>query len=348
MKKSILIRGIVVFLLTMTANAEKSTKVVSLKMGNRLAVLEFEGQGISAPLTAYLTEEFRTTIRKLKIFEVQHVNSTDKVNIFGPKPNDYWDCWSERCAIELGKLLKVNYVIAGDIQNELDDEFLIVGRLYSIDLEMLTHEFSLESSGITDSLLLEMKKLAYDVSGLPVPDTLSVGSDISEIAALEKPIIKPKWKMEINLPPIPGKIKSLLMSTALPGSGQIWSNKRYPGYAFMSTEATIGLTALVVYLQYNRVWGGFERNYQSYQQSTDPHTLQELRPQVIQYADDSRRYNALMKNLRNVGMSIWIINMFHAYLVGPGDDFFDGDFFFDLEYDPGVNQVQAKFNFSFE
>jgi len=332
----------------MTANAEKSTKVVSLKMGNRLAVLEFEGQGISAPLTAYLTEEFRTTIRKLKIFEVQHVNSTDKVNIFGPKPNDYWDCWSERCAIELGKLLKVNYVIAGDIQNELDDEFLIVGRLYSIDLEMLTHEFSLESSGITDSLLLEMKKLAYDVSGLPIPDTLSVDSDTSQVSVLEKTKNKGLWQMEIYLPPIPGKIKSLLMSTALPGSGQIWSNKRYPGYAFMSTEATIGLTALVAYLQYNRAWGGFERNYQSYQQSTDPHTLQELRPQVIQYADDSRRYNALMKNLRNVGMSIWIINMFHAYLVGPDDDFFDGDFFFDLEYDPGVNQVQAKFNFSFE
>ena len=76
----------------------------------------------------------------------------------------------------------MNYVIAGNIQKKDLNEFLISGRLFSVDMETMINEFSMNSSGITDSLLLEMKKMAYNVSGLPVPDTLSVGNDTSEVA----------------------------------------------------------------------------------------------------------------------------------------------------------------------
>ena len=88
-----------------------------------------------------------------------------------------------------------------------------------------------------------------------------------------------------------------------------------------------------------------EKNYNAYQNGTDPHTLIGLRPKVVQYASDTRRYNAFMNNIRSVGASIWILNMVHAYLVAPNDDFFDGEYFFDLEYKPDVNQVQLNFNF---
>ena len=38
-----------------------------------------------------------------------------------------------------------------------------------------------------------------------------------------------------------------MMSTAIPGSGQIWVEKKYPGYGFLGTEATLGLAALIAY-----------------------------------------------------------------------------------------------------
>ena len=324
---------------------QSSTSLVSsLKIGNYLAVLEFEGQGISAPLTANLTEEFRRTVRNLNIFQVQDRGITNEINIFYPRKKEkyYWACWSEECAIDLGRRLDVNYVIAGNIQKKGNDEFLINGRLFSVDMETTLNEFAMNSSGITDSLLLEMKKMAYNVSGLPVPDTLSVGTDTSQVAITEDIKRKREW---IKLPPIPSKIKALMMSTALPGSGQIWAQKKYPGYGFMGTEATLGLAALIAYTQYNKAWGGFEKNYNAYQDGTDPHTLIGLRPKVVQYAADTRRYNAFMNNIRSVGLSIWIVNMVHAYLVAPNDDFFDGEYFFDLEYKPDVNQVQLNFNF---
>ena len=83
-------------------------------------------------------------------------------------------------------MLGVNYLVGGTI-NEKDDEYFIEGRLFSIDLEMEVKDFSLHTMAAVDSVKLEMKKLAYDISGLEIPDTLSIGSvsTISSVDSLE-------------------------------------------------------------------------------------------------------------------------------------------------------------------
>ena len=340
----LMIRGIIILHLVSFCFAANTTKNISFKTGNKLAVLRFEGYAISDPLTEHLTEELRESIRELKIFNVQNRDITDDINIFYPRDEDYWACWSEECAVDIGRQLRVNYVIAGNIQKKDDNEFLINGRLFSVDMETMMNEFAMNSSGITDSLLLEMKKMAYNVSGLPIPDTLLVGSDTTGVNIAEN--IERKNKLSLpQLPKIPTKIKALMMSTAIPGSGQIWVEKKYPGYGFLGTEATLGLAALIAYYQYNKAWGGFEKNYNAYQSGMDPHDLYELRPKIIQYAEDTRKYNTFMKNIRGVAGSIWAVNMLHAYLVAPADDYFDGESFFDIEYRPDINQFQFNYNF---
>jgi len=337
-----MVRGIIIIHLVSLCLGTEIAQSVSVKTGDKLAVLEFEGWAVSEPLTEFLTEEFRQTVGDLKIFQVQDRGITNQIKIFKPRKKDYWSCWSKECAIDLGRQLGVNYVIAGNIQKKGDDTFHINGRLFSVDMETMLDEFAMGTSGITDSLLLEMKKMAYNVSGLPIPDTLSVGSDISQVATTDDIKRKRQW---IQLPPIPSKIKALMMSTAIPGSGQIWVDRKYPGYGFMGTEATLGMVAFIAYYKYDKAWGGFQDTYNSYQNDTDPHNLLELRPQIIQYAADTRKFNAFMKNIRSVGLSIWAVNMVHAYLVAPSDDFFDGEYFFDIEYKPDVNQVQFNINF---
>ena len=338
----LVIRGIFILHLFGLCFAADSTKVVSFKTGNKLSVLRFEGWSISEPLTEFLTEELRQTIRDLEIFQVQDSGLTYEIDIFYPKRKDYWACWSKECAIDLGKRLNVNYVIAGNIQEKEKNEFLISGRLFSIDMQTMVNEFEFNSSGLTDSLLLEMKKMAYNISGLPIPDTLSVGTDTTEVLSTGDIDRKRQW---FKLPQIPTKIKALMMSTALPGSGQIWVRRKYPGYGFMGTEATLGIAALISYIQYDKAWGGFEESYNAYKNGTDPRLLGTLRPRVIQYAADTRKYNSLMRNIRNIAASIWVVNMVHAYLIAPSDDYFDGEYFFDLEYNPNVNQVQFNINF---
>ena len=338
-----MIRGIIILHLLCFCFAAEVTSSVSLKTGNKLAVLKFEGWDISNPLSSFLTEEFRKTIRGLDIFQVQDSGITNQINIFLPRSEDYWSCWDKKCAIDLGKRLEVNYIIAGNIQKKEDEVFLISGRLFSVDMEILMNEFVMNSSGITDSLLLEMKKMAYNVSGLPIPDTLLVVSDTSEVGITEN--IKRKRFWNINFPKVPNKIKALMMSTLLPGSGQIWAEKKYPGYGFMSVEGVLGISALLAHNRYNKSWSGFEKNYNEYIIGTDPSELLELRPKIIKYAKETERYNAFMKNIRTISLSVWAVNMIHAYLVTPGDDFFDGEYFFDLDYNSNENQIQINFNF---
>ena len=317
---------------TVKGVSEKTSATVSIKTGTSLAIFEFEAKGISAPLTARMTEEFRNTIRELNIFEVQDRGLTERINILRPETDDYWDCWNKGCALERGKLLGVNYVIAGTIEDINENEYLIKGRLYSIDLESLMSDFSLNSTGITDSLLLSMKKLAYDVSGLPVPDRLAIGSDTTKIAGLT--VQKEKYRFRFPDIDIPEKIKSLILSTMIPGAGQMYSKRKFIGMSFLATELTLGGFMFIWHSDYKQNWGGFETTYNSYQSLDDPKDLLELRPKIIRYAQETNRYNNLMRNVRNLGLGIWFVNMIHAYMVGP-EEIYEGNILFGTEYDDG-------------
>ena len=102
-----MIRGIFIIHLLSICFAANTKVNISLTTGNSLAVLEFEGYSISEPLAEYLTEEFRKTVHNLEIFTVQDRGLTNEINIFHPRKKDYWSCWDEDCAINIGKKLKV-------------------------------------------------------------------------------------------------------------------------------------------------------------------------------------------------------------------------------------------------
>ena len=296
---------------------------VDSQTGNRLAVLEFQSTGISAPMKTLLTEQFRETLRKLNIYDILDEGFNDRVEIFYPGEDVYGECMSKNCIIELGKMLGVNYVVAGTIK-EKDNEYFIKGRLFSIDLEEEVKDFSLENMAEVDSVRLEMKKLAYEVSGIEIPDTLTIGSESTEstVGSVEEQKKGLTWDF---LPRIPGKVKSLLYSTVIPGTGQIYSKRNYTGYGFMGTEVLLGSLALLAHSSYKKSWGGFDATYKSYQTETDPATLLKMRPDIISYANDSHRYNTFMKGIRNIGLAVWGMNMLHAYIVGPEDIFVDTD-----------------------
>ncbi len=287
--------------------------------GNRLAVLEFSSEGISVPIQNLLTEQFRLNIKKLKMYEVLDASMTNQVEIFYPGEEIYGECKSKGCIMELGKMLKVNYIIAGSII-EKKKEYFVKGRLYSIDMEQEIQGFSMENITAVDSIRLEMKKLAYNVSGLEVPDTLTIETSSSTLGSIviKKEQKKRKW---ITFPKIPSKVKSLIYSTAIPGFGQMYSKRNYSGLGFFGAEIVIGGLALLAHSSYQKSWAGFETTYDNYQNETDPGTLIKLRPKILQYASDTKRYNSFLKGLRIVGASVWGLNMVHAYIVGPDDIF---------------------------
>ena len=117
------------FLLALVSAETMESDQVGSKTGNRLAVLEFGSKGISAPMKILLTEQFRETLKKLNMYEVLDQGFTDRVEIFYPGEAVYGECTTLRCIIELGKMLGVNYLVSGTI-NEKNDEYFIEGRLF--------------------------------------------------------------------------------------------------------------------------------------------------------------------------------------------------------------------------
>ena len=117
------------FLLALVSAETMESDQVGSKTGNRLAVLEFGSKGISAPMKILLTEQFRETLKKLNMYDVLDQGFTDRVEIFYPGEAVYGECTTLRCIIELGKMLGVNYLVSGTI-NEKNDEYFIEGRLF--------------------------------------------------------------------------------------------------------------------------------------------------------------------------------------------------------------------------
>ena len=68
----LMIRGIFIVPLVSFCIAATTTKKISFKTGDKLAVLRFEGNGVSDPLIEHLTEELRQSIRDLKIFKEKY------------------------------------------------------------------------------------------------------------------------------------------------------------------------------------------------------------------------------------------------------------------------------------
>ena len=309
------------FVLNVNASAAEKIdwQVSGAKTGNRLAVLDFSSEGISMPLRDLLTEQFRQNLKKLNIYEVLDASMTNKVEIFYPGESLYGECKSKGCILELGKLLKVNFVVAGTII-EKEKEYFVKGKMYSIDLEQEVQGFSIDNVSEIDSIRLEMKKLSYNVSGLEVPDTLTIEASSETLSYLntQKEKQKAPW---LRLPKIPKKVKSLMYSTFVPGAGQVYSKRSYTGMGFFGTEIIIGGLALLAHSNYQKSWGGFEEKYTNYQNENDPGKLIELRPDIIRYASDTKKHNNFLKGLRVVGASIWGINMLHAYIVAPDEIF---------------------------
>ena len=217
------------------------------------------------------------------------------------------------------QLLKVNFVVAGTII-EKEKEYFVKGKMYSIDLEQEVQGFSIDNVSAIDSIRLEMKKLSYNVSGLEVPDTLTIEASSETLSYLttKKEKQKTPW---LRLPKIPKKVRSLMYSTFVPGAGQVYSKRSYTGMGFFGTEIIIGGLALLAHSNYQKSWGGFEEKYKTYQNENDPGKLLELRPDIVRYASDTKKYNNFLKGLRIVGASIWGINMLHAYIVAPDELF---------------------------
>ncbi len=105
------------------------------KSGSTVAVVDFEGRGISSLEAQTLTDRFRTAVATTGV--VRLVERRMMAELLDEQGFQQVGCTSDECAIEVGQLLGVEYILGGAIGK--------VGETFTIDARMISVE-----TGITE------------------------------------------------------------------------------------------------------------------------------------------------------------------------------------------------------
>lgn len=181
-----------------------------------IAVLDMEGRGISALEAATLTDRLRSELVDLGVFSL--VERGQMEMILEEQGFQQTGCTSVECAVEVGKLLGVQKMVAGSIGK--------IGALYTVDVRMfdvttgrIERVSKREHRGDIEGLIDLLVVVSKDLAGIKVEE------EKEEVAVKEE---KPKKK---------GR-KWLLWTVLLAGVG---GGAAY----YLSTQADEGLKPLL-------------------------------------------------------------------------------------------------------
>jgi len=136
-----------------------------------VAILDFEGRGVSTQEVQTLSERMRTEIGNTNAVRLIERKAVDK--IMEEQGFQQTGCTTDECASEVGQLLGVQYMISGAIG--------LMGKTYTIDAKMFSVETgvtiqtkSVSLKGDISGLLIEMEILAWEIVGMEAPTRLKL------------------------------------------------------------------------------------------------------------------------------------------------------------------------------
>jgi formylglycine-generating enzyme len=145
------------FVLVLTLSAQQKKKT--------LAVLEFQSSGeLKKSEIITLSNRFRTMLVKTDAFDIIE---RDKMNDILKEQNFTMtdQCNTAECAVQIGQLLNVELMIAGDI-GQIGETYSIDMRLIDVSTGKITQTEALDYTGKIDGLLGAMTMIANTFAGI--------------------------------------------------------------------------------------------------------------------------------------------------------------------------------------
>ena len=135
-----------------------------------VAILDFEGRGISQLESQTLTDRFRTAFASVGVFRlVERKMMEEELQEQGFQLKG---CISYECAVEVGKLLGVQNMISGAVGMLGDKTWTIDMRMFSVQTGVNIRAKNVSYDGAVDGLVTEIEILAYEISGRKAADEL--------------------------------------------------------------------------------------------------------------------------------------------------------------------------------
>lgn len=153
-----------------------------------VAVLELEGNGITNDEKSIFTNRLRSKLINTGNFTVIERNRMDE--ILKEQGFQKTGCTDNECAIEIGRLLNVKYIITGNL-DKLEDLYTIAVRLVDVETGEITKSVDEDCKGcsIQDALLKSVTNAADKLAGKEVAPTLSNSTRENNSTVIEYRII---------------------------------------------------------------------------------------------------------------------------------------------------------------
>jgi len=299
-----------------------------------VAVLDFEGRGISQLEAGTLTDRFTSALGKTEAILIvarQEMNEILKEQGFQQQEG----CTTVECAAEVGALIGVKNIINGSIGK--------VGETYTIDAQMIAvatgatvKSVNKTYAGKIDGLIIEIEMMAWDIVGLDPP------ADLISRQRRGTPTLTagPKLKTRTG---------ALVRSTLFPGWGQIYSGRKVIGLGWLAGGAALAGLTYLSYDAYNTAESDFTNYDNLYKATNDA-------DQALMYRARAEENHDLMEQARdemvmNAGIlgGLWLVNAIHAYLSGPKQDLsYDHRDNLQMVYNPSINQTQMRWEIALD
>jgi TolB-like protein len=148
-----------------------------------VAVLDFEGRGITQLEAATLTDRLMSELAKTEaviLVERQQVDEILKEQGFQQS-----GCTTVECAAEVGALLGVQKMVAGSV-GKIGETYTIDAKMFSVETGMTEKTVSKTYTGKVDGLITEIEITAWELVDLEVPDHLLTKQKITTPTVVKK------------------------------------------------------------------------------------------------------------------------------------------------------------------
>tara|TARA_B100000686_G_scaffold266125_1_gene280840 strand:- start:1278 stop:2675 length:1398 start_codon:yes stop_codon:yes gene_type:complete len=295
-----------------------------------VAVLDFEGRGISTQEAQTLTDRFSTSLASTeKVVMVERGTMNDVLQEQGFEAGE---CTSDECAAEVGAMLGVNYMISGAI-GKIGNAYTIDAKMFAVATGAAESMKSITYTGAVEGLIIEIEILAWDILGLDPPRSL-----------------KKKRKQgvpDFSAAGVKSKSKNgaLIRSLVLPGFGQIYSGRKVSGYSIMGLELVLIGLAVNTRSTLTGLKNDQSATSQLYMASTSQADIQKYSQQLVTIDADLNSANDQLMLFSTSAAGLWALNIIHAFIFGPKDNF--SSLPVSLTYDPALKQTNLKWTVSF-
>ena len=297
-----------------------------------VAVLDFEGRGISTFEAQTLTDRFSTEISKTGGAILVGRNVVNEV--MQEQGYTAAECSSEECAAEVGAMLGVKFMISGAI-GKLGQTYTIDAKMFEVATGAAEKTINATYSGPVDGLITEIEILAWEILSLKPPGKLlsKRKGENANLLALSKNKTR---------------FGAIARSVILPGWGQMYSDRSLMGWAFLGAEVALGALAYASYSTYQTHYDSFDQSYSQYSLSSDPLEKQTFKLDAQSNHQSMVDANDHMTLMLYAAGGVYVINILHAAILGPKRETASKKSSIDFAFDPKLQQPQLRFSIALD